>query len=191
MKIENKIKDCNLCGNLPKLIEPSIQFGNTPFIIIGESPAKDGWIQSKKAFYNSSGKLQGTGRVLNNLLKNIDYSISDIYFTECCKCVIENRKMLNQCSSNCLPILFQQLKLIPCRIIVTMGLIPTQSLLQTKIKKFADVVGNIFELEINSTNYILLPIYHPSPPNPRGYKDNIAVFDKLKNLVSVRNIWGN
>ena len=180
MKIENKIKNCKLCGSLPKLIEPSIQLGSTPFIIIGESPAKDGWIQSKKAFYNSSGKLQGTGRVLNTLLKNIGYSISDIYFTECCKCVIENRKFLKNCSINCLPILLEQLKSVPCRIIITMGLFPTQALLQTKIKKFADVVGNVFEIEINSTNYILIPIYHPSPLNPRGYKDNILIFNKIK-----------
>ena len=80
MKIEEKIKNCKLCGTLQKLTENSIQLGTTPFILIGESPAKDGWIQSKRAFFNSAGKLQGTGRVLNNLLKNIGYSIPDIYF---------------------------------------------------------------------------------------------------------------
>ena len=185
MNIEDKISSCSLCGVLPKLVAPSIQTGSTPFIIIGESPAKDGWIQSKRAFFNSLGKLQGTGRVLNNLLKNIGYSISDIYFTECCKCVIENRKILKSCSENCLPILYEQLKQIPCRIIVTMGLFPTQALLQTKIKKFADVVGNIFELRINSKNFILIPIYHPSPLNPRGYKDNIAIFNKIKDHSKV------
>ena len=182
MKIEDKIKECSLCGALPKLDEPSIQIGATPFIIIGESPAKDGWIKSKKAFFNSSGKLQGTGRVLSKLLNNIGYSIPDIYFTECCKCVIEDRKKLQECSANCLPILYEQLKQIPCRIIVTMGLFPTHALLQTKIKRFADVVGNIFDLNINSKKIILIPIYHPSPLNPRGYKDNLAIFNKIKEL---------
>lgn len=81
-----------------------------------------------------------------------------------------------------MPILYEQLKDIPCRIIVTMGLFPTQALLQTKIKKFADVVGKIFEIKINSNNYILIPIYHPSPLNPRGYKDNIAIFNKIKDF---------
>lgn len=185
MKIEEKIKNCKLCGTLQKLTENSIQLGTTPFILIGESPAKDGWIQSKRAFFNSAGKLQGTGRVLNNLLKNIGYSIPDIYFTECCKCVIEDRKLLKNCSENCLPILREQLKSVPCKIIVTMGLFPTQALLNTKIKRFADVVGKTFELKIDEREYVLIPIYHPSPLNPKGYKDNLAIFDKIKELCNV------
>ena len=68
--IQDKIIKCSLCGELPKLIENSIQCGNTKFIIIGESPAKDGWIESKRAFYNTSGKLQSTGRILERLLNN-------------------------------------------------------------------------------------------------------------------------
>ena len=63
-----------------------------------------------------------------------------------------------------------------------MGLFPTQALLQTKIKRFSDVVGNVFELKINSVNFILIPIYHPSPLNPKGYKGNIAIFNKLKDI---------
>ena len=34
------IKSCSKCGELPKLIDTHIQLGTTPFIIIGESPAK-------------------------------------------------------------------------------------------------------------------------------------------------------
>ena len=85
MNTQDKLINCDLCGKLPKLIENSVQYGTTNFIIIGESPAKDGWIESKRAFYNTSGKLQGTGRVLEKLLNNIGLTISDIYFTECCK----------------------------------------------------------------------------------------------------------
>ena len=62
--IQKKICHCSLCGNLQKLTENSIQYGTTKFIIIGDSPAKDGWIESKRAFYNTAGKLQGSGRVL-------------------------------------------------------------------------------------------------------------------------------
>lgn len=65
-KISNLIESCNLCGNKPKLTDTYCQIGKTRFIIIGESPAKDGWIQSKRAFYNTSGKLQATGKVLEN-----------------------------------------------------------------------------------------------------------------------------
>ncbi len=88
MKLSEQIRNCKLCGEHPKLIENNIQIGTSHFIIIGESPDKDGWIESKRAFYNTKGNLQASGRVLEKLLNNIGYSIGDIFFTECCKCII-------------------------------------------------------------------------------------------------------
>ena len=183
--IDEVIKNCVLCGNLPKLIDNSIQYGKTNFIIIGESPAKDGWIESKRAFYNTAGKLQGSGRVLEKLLNNIGLSISDIYFTECCKCIIEDRKKLEKCSANCMPILIQQLNKLSCNIILTMGLHPTQAILKTKINKFADYVGREFDIVLGDKKYTLIPIYHPSPLNPKGYKDNLPIFEKLKETLMI------
>ena len=180
--IQKKINECKLCGNLPKLSQNSLQIGKTPFVIIGESPAKDGWIISKRAFYNKDGKLQASGKVLEKLLNNINLTIEDIYFTECCKCIIENRKKLDECSKNCLPILFKQLEHLPCDIILPMGLFPTQALLGKKIKRFGDYVGKVYDIMINNKQYKLLPIYHPSPLNPKGYKDNVAIFNKLKEM---------
>ena len=109
-------------------------------------------------------------------------SIKDIYFTECCKCVIEDRKQLEKCSQNCLPILYKQINQLPCKILVPMGIHPTQALLGIKIKKFADFVGKIFEININNKIYKVLPIYHPSPLNPKGYKDNLPIFQTIVNL---------
>lgn len=180
METQEKIIKCFLCGKLPKLTEISMQYGKTNFIIIGESPAKDGWIKSKRAFYNTEGKLQGTGRVLEKLLNNIGLSIDDIYFTECCKCVITDRSKLEKCSKNCMPILAEQLNDIPCETILTMGVHPTQAILHTKIKKFADYVGKEFDIFIGQKKYKLIPIYHPSPLNPKGYKENIPIFEQLK-----------
>lgn len=178
--IEYKISECCLCGNLPKLIHDSVQLGKTKFIIIGESPAKGGWIESKRAFYNTSGKMHGTGRVLEKLLGNIGFSIDDIYFTECCKCIIEDRKNLEKCSKNCLPILTEQINNLPCETILTMGLHPTQALLNIKIKKFADYVGKQFNITLDNREYKLIPIYHASPLNPKGYKENVPIFEQIK-----------
>lgn len=183
MELCDKIKSCKLCGTLPKLIETNIQIGTTPFIVIGESPAKDGWIKSKRAFYNENGVLQASGKVLEKLLNNIGFSVKDIYFTECCKCIIEDRKQLEKCSKICMPILLEQLKNIPCDIILTMGLHPTQALLNKKIKRYSDFVGREFTFELENRKFILLPIYHPSPLNPKGYKSNIPIFEKLKQLM--------
>jgi len=183
MNSNEKIKNCELCGRLPKLIENSVQIGKTPFIIIGESPAKDGWIESKRAFYNTKQKLQGSGRVLEKLLNLIDLSIPDIYFTECCKCIIEDRKNLAKCSKNCMPILIEQLNNTPCDIILTMGMHPTQAIMNKKIVKFADIVGKTFTITLGNKTYTLIPIYHPSPLNPKGYKENVPIFEKLKELL--------
>lgn len=177
------IENCTLCGVLPKLIETPMQVGTTPFIIIGESPAKDGWIQSKRAFYNCAGKLQGSGRVLEKLLHIVGYKIEDIYFTECCKCIVDDRKKLFLCSKNCLPILLEQLQNLPCNIILPMGVHPTQALLQIKINKFSDFVGKEFDLMLGSKRFKVIPIYHPSPLNPKGYKDNIPIFEKIGEIL--------
>ena len=183
MEVKERIKQCKRCGDLPKLAENSMQLGKTRFVIVGESPAKDGWIESKRAFYNTKGKLQGSGRVLEKLLNNIGLSIPDIYFTECCKCIIEDRKNLPKFSKNCMPILISQLEKIPCDIIIPMGQHPTQALLGEKIEKFADYVGKEFSVKFGTKKYTLIPMYHPSPLNPKGYKENVPVFEKIKLLM--------
>lgn len=182
-EIQKKINNCFICGNLPKLTNKSIQIGKTPFIIIGESPAKDGWIQSNKAFYNKDNKLQASGKILEKLLNIIGFNIKDIYFTEMCKCIIENRKMLESCSNNCKIFLVEQLNKIPCNIIISMGKYPTQTLLRTKIKKFSEFVGREFIINLGYKTYTLIPIYHPSPLNPKGFKDNLPIFEKIKNII--------
>lgn len=180
--IKEKIVNCSLCGFLPKLTETFMQNGKTRFIVVGESPAKDGWIESKRAFYNVSGKLQGTGGVLEKLLNNIGLSVSDIFFTECCKCIIEDRSKLEKCSNNCKPILLKQLESVPCDIILTMGVHATQAILGVKIKKFSDFVGKEFQINIGEKTFKLIPIYHPSPLNPKGYLGNVEIFEKLKDF---------
>ena len=79
-----------------------------------------------------------------------------------------------------MPILIEQLNSIPCDVIVTMGMHPTQAILKTKIKKFADYVGQIYEISLGEKRYKVIPIYHPSPLNPKGYKDNVTIFNTIK-----------
>ena len=184
-EIRKIIKCCNLCGDKQKQTDIFMQTGKTNFIIIGESPAKDGWIVSGKSFYNSQNKLQASGKILEKLLNNIGLTILNIYFTECCKCIIEDRKELYGCSKNCFPILKKQLAKIPCNIILTMGVHPTQVLLGSKIQKFGDVVGKEYSITIENKEFTLIPIYHPSPLNPKGYKDNIPIFEKFKDVLKL------
>lgn len=65
-----------------------------------------------------------------------------------------------------------------------MGLHPTQALLNKKIKRHSDYVGKEFDFAIDNKKYILLPIYRTSPLNPKGYKMNVSIFEKLKQIIS-------
>lgn len=183
--LKEEFENCKVCGNLKKLDSSCLmQKGNTPFIIIGESPANDGWIISKKAFYNKDGKLQASGKVLSKLLTIWNTKIEDINFTECCKCVIQDRKMLERCANNCKYFLYKQLEnLTNCNIIISLGLLSTQIFLDEKITKFSDFVGKVFKINIGEKEFKLIPIYHPSPVNPKSYKDNVPIFEMLKKIL--------
>lgn len=181
--LEKEIQCCNKCGKLPKLTDVTLQKGKCNILVLGESPAKDGWIISKKPFYNKEGKLQASGKVLSKLLSLCGLTIEDISFTEVCKCIISNRKKLGECSKNCKPILFKQLNMLKFDIILTMGKYPTEIMLQKENLKLKDVVGKTFEISINGEIKTLIPIYHTSPLNPLCYKGNEEIFIKLKEYL--------
>ena len=62
--------------------------------------------------------------------------------------------------------------------IITLGEFPTRNLLDFEFKKFADVVGNIYQ----ANGYKVLPIYHPSPISPKSYTGNIPIFEKIRDM---------
>ena len=173
--LELNIKNCNKCGVLPKPTCNSLKDGNSNILIVGESPAKDGWLKSGRAFYDVNGNLQATGKILERLLNLINLSIDDIAFTECCKCHIADRSKLTDCSNNCKEYLFEQIKNCKQNIILTMGIFPTQILLNQKIKKFKDYVGKSYSFGDKT----IIPIYHCSPINPLCYKGNEEIFKRL------------
>lgn len=181
--LEKKIQECHICGNLPKPKTASMVVGTVPILVIGESPAKNGWIKTGRAFYNSNNQLLGTGKVLNKLLSLIGLNINQIYFTECCKCYVESRNSLQTVSNACKPYLLEQIANSPCKIILTMGLHPTKTLLNKNINKLSDVVGKEFNINFNGQEKLIIPIYHTSPINPQSYKGNEQIFLSLKKLL--------
>lgn len=181
-KIDKKIMKCSKCPNLEKLKFATVYLGgNTEYLFIGESPAKTGWIKTGRAFYNSDNKLLPTGKVLNELLKIIDLDIDKISFTEACKCHIPDRKILAITSINCYPFLIEQIEAIKPKYLIPLGEHPTRILLELQKKdKFSSFVGGVYDKKIGKNNYKIVPIYHPSPINPKGYKLNVPIFEMLK-----------
>lgn len=180
--IEKEIQKCKKCSNLKKLKCNTISYGkNNDILFIGESPAEKGWILTGRAFYDVNNKLLPTGRNLNELLKIIDLTIDDITFTEACKCSIPNRKLLKETSSNCFPFLEKQIDKLQSKILIPLGEHPTRILLKDIVfKKLGDVAGNVYTININNRDIIVIPIYHPSPINPKSYKNNLSIFETIK-----------
>ena len=179
--VEEMIENCKLCGEKPKLSCNSIKLGNSKILILGESPAKDGWIQSGRAFYNKKGRLQATGKILAKLLSLCNLTLDEINFTECCKCIIDERKQIRKCMQNCKQILFAQIDQLDCELILPMGQYPTEIVLGQKINRLGDFVGKEFFVNFGSSLKKVVPIYHTSPANPLCYKGNEEIFKKLKN----------
>ena len=175
-KIEREIKCCQKCGALPKPNCDSVKIGKKNIMVVGESPAKNGWLVSGKAFYDVNGKLQATGKVLEKLLNLKGLSIEDIYFTECCKCNVSDRSRLEECTTNCREFLLKQIEKSPCEIILTMGVFASQVVLNQKIKAFKDFVGKEFKIAFGLKIKKVIPIYHPSPINPKGFAQNKEIF---------------
>lgn len=178
-ELDNEIYKCNLCDDKVEMFPNSktVSIGRkNDIVILGETPANNGWRKSGIAWYDVSHKLLPSGGVLKKLLDIINLKIEDTYFLETIKCYPKDRKYLKQCSKNCGKFMFKQLEIIKPQIILSLGDAVTKTILDIKYKRFSDIAGNVYE--VNGMKVI--PIYHPSPISPKSYKENIPIFEKIK-----------
>ena len=165
-QIDEEIHKCTLCVNIAEKFPNSktVSIGNrSDIVILGEAPANNGWRKSGIAWYDINHKLLPSGIVLQKLLNEIGLKIEDTYFLEAIKCYPKNRKYLKKCSDNCKKFLFKQLDAIKPKVILSLGDAATKTLLDVKYKKFSDIVGKEFKVN----DYVIIPIYHPSPISQR------------------------
>ncbi len=159
------------------------QEGSTPLgkkvLILGESLAKNGWVESGKAFYTTEGKLVPTGKRLNEELPIIGLTLEECAFTEIAKCYIgKNRKQLSVCGSLCAEHFMDQLDHFNPRIIISLGVI-TKEILE-EVLKIKLAIGEISTIKSKGKSFSILPIYHPSPANPFGHAKNMAIIEAKK-----------
>lgn len=169
--------------SLDKLFQKGTNRGKK-VLIVGESPALNGWIKSGKAFYTIDGKLVPSGRNLNKLLLQFGLSVDMCGFTEIVKCFLgKNRKTIVECGKKCWPIFLKQLKSEDFELIVTLG--------KETIKVFNEVldknfeIGELSKIKIDGKGYLLLPIYHPSPISPLSHKRNTEILIRLNNELNI------
>ena len=178
-KIDNKIHECNLCGNMVEKFPNSqtVSIGKTSdIVILGEAPANNGWRKSGIAWHDTNNRLIPSGKRMQSLLAEIGYGLEDTYFLEAIKCYPLDRKYLRQCAEHCREFLFQQLDTIKPKIVFTLGDAATRILLDIDYKKFSEVAGQ----EFDAGGYKVIPLYHPSPINPYGYSTNLEIMKSLK-----------
>lgn len=177
-RVDEEVFNCKSCDKLVDKFpnDTTVFIGkDNDIVLVGEAPANNGWRKSHKLWKDVNGKILPSGVVLQKLFDIIDRDIFETSFLESVKCYPLERKNLKTCSKNCKNIMLEQLKILNPKLIITLGEFPTRNLLDFVFKKFADVVGNIYEVN----GYKILPIYHPSPISPKSYTGNIPIFEKL------------
>ncbi len=156
-------------------------------LVLGESLARNGWIESGRAFYNLQDTLVPTGKRLNEELSLINVHIEECAFTEIAKCYLgNNRKRLAVCGALCAGHLLEQIHYYKPKVILSLGVI-TKGVLESALHATLQM-GEISNVSHRNKRYSLLPLFHPSPANPFGHAKNIAVINYCKERLQ-RIIW--
>ncbi|HCC06834.1 MAG TPA: hypothetical protein DEP72_01530 [Clostridiales bacterium] len=182
-----EIKDCNKCTGLVEKFDHSttVHYGkDTKIVIVGEAPANNGWRKSGRCWYGADGKITGSGKVMHKLLDAMYLKLEDITFIEAVKCYPTDRKHLADCKKNCYEYLLRQLEILKPQVVLTLGDMATKSLMTSlKYNNFKEVVGVVHKIVIVENEINVIPIYHPSPISPLGYKGNEPIFESVRKYI--------
>jgi len=166
-----KNEENHCCDELSLPLDKYLQKGSgigRGILAIGESPALNGWMKSGRAFYTTEGRIVPTGKNFLINLKQINpgLDLNNIYFTEISKCYIgSNRKKLINCATKTWPHFIEQINYVNPRLIILLGKKTTE--IFNKLAGTNLIIGDIQQIELSGSSYSFLPIYHPSPLNPK------------------------
>jgi len=166
-----KNEENHCCDQLNIPIDKYLQIGSgvgRKLLVVGESPALNGWMKSGRAFYTVDNKVVPTGRnfLLNLKQINPDLELDNISFTEISKCYIgSNRNKLMNCASKTWPHFIEQINYIDPKLIILLGKKTTE--IFNKLAETDLTVGDIQQINISDILMNIMPIYHPSPLNPK------------------------
>lgn len=160
-QIKADIINKNICPDLAKNAKQLV-FGsgsaNAKIVFIGEAPGKKE-DQLGEPFVGPSGKL------LDELLANINIKREDVYITNIVKYrPPNNRDPLDEEKKEFLPFLFAQLDAIKPKVIVTLGRHSMNCFLPDI--QISNIHGQLKEIEIqdgkNIYKFSIFPSYHPA-----------------------------
>lgn len=164
-ELNRKICACLNCPlGRPEGVQPDGSFshhvpGEGPeqarIVIVGEAPGAEEE-RTGRPFIGRSGRL------LTEILAAAGLDRSSMFVTSVCKCrPPQNRTPLKPEIHACMPWLSEQLRLIQPEILLTVGNVPTQTLLgvKTGIKSLR---GSFHTIELNGRSVTLRPLFHPA-----------------------------
>ncbi|MFA5967293.1 MAG: uracil-DNA glycosylase family protein [Patescibacteria group bacterium] len=180
------VEEIHNCGSIQTkppsfFFQPGVGVGSK-VLILGESLARNGWVNSGKAFYTPEGKLVPTGKRLNEELAGLNLTLERCAFTEIAKCYIgNNRKILKSCGLRSGDHLLSQVSTYPIKIIFSLGVI-TKDILE-EVFGVKLVIGEINPVVYQYKKLFILPLWHPSPASPHGHNKNLEIILNKRNKI--------
>ena len=148
-----KYKGCQKCalGKTRKNLVFGRGLSNPPIMFIGEGPGADEDTQGEPF-------VGRAGRLLTKMISAIGIERDDVYITNIVKCRPPDNRNPNPAEiSCCLPIIKQQIEILNPKLIVTLGNIPTKTLIPD-VPGITKSHGEIRHYE----KWTVLPTFHPS-----------------------------
>ena len=153
VSVRDEIGDCTRCKLHSTRTNIVFGVGNpkAELMFIGEAPGADEDLKAEP-FVGRAGQL------LTKMIAAMGFSRSDVYIANIIKCrPPDNRYPEDDEVEQCIPFLKQQIAVIKPKIIVSLGNLATQRLLQTKVG-ITVLHGTMQEFE----GIPMMPTYHPA-----------------------------
>ncbi len=174
-ELNSKICNCQNCtlGKTRTKFVFGVGNPNADAMLIGEAPGRDEDLQGEP-FVGRAGKL------LNDILKAVNFKREDVYIANILKCrPPNNRDPLPLEMETCIPYLHKQIDLIQPKVILCLGRVAANGLLNKKLS-----LGQLRESTYEFNGIKVMATYHPAAllrnPNwKRGCWEDVQKFRKL------------
>lgn len=181
-ELNSKICNCQNCalGKTRTKFVFGVGNPNADAMLIGEAPGRDEDLQGEP-FVGRAGKL------LNDILKAVNFKREDVYIANILKCrPPNNRDPLPLEMETCIPYLHKQIELIQPKIILCLGRVAANGLLDKKLS-----LGQLRESNYEFNGIKVMVTYHPAAllrnPNwKRGCWEDVQKFRKLYDELTAK-----
>ncbi|KPK02595.1 MAG: hypothetical protein AMK71_01730 [Nitrospira bacterium SG8_35_4] len=174
IRLREEIGDCTRCtlSRNRKNIVFGEGFAEAELMFIGEGPGRDEDIQARP-FVGSAGKL------LTSLIEKMGMTREGVYIANIVKCrPPNNRDPEDDEISACMPFVERQIEIIRPKVIITLGRVSSQALLNTKVP-ISRLRGTFF----HHRDIPVMPTFHPAYLL-RNPKDKWLTWDDVQKVLA-------